>query len=171
MDHAARGAGLCLLVKVGSRDTGSCSGSFLGGDRIWGLGSVESPWPLPGQRGPPPQMRLLSQDLLTPFCSLHLPPPARAISPHGRRPGLYSHTRKEPVQNTFLKNSLGVKNPRGPSSDATPGRSSPDSPWVDSALLGLLQEPEQGVISPEGKGEGAPLVVLRVTLQVLDHIC
>lgn len=37
--------------------------------------------------------------------------------------------------------------------------------------MGLLQELEQGLVRPEGKGERTPLVVLRVMLQVLDHLC
>lgn len=42
--------------------------------------------------------------------------------------------------------------------------------FSDSASLGLLQECEEGVISSEGKGEGAAAVVLGVLLQVLDHL-
>lgn len=44
-------------------------------------------------------------------------------------------------------------------------------PCADSVFLGFLQELEQGVIRPEGKGKGALLVVLWVTLQVLNHLC
>lgn len=94
-------------------------------------------------------------------CPLHLPRP-HCGSILNETDTLFSCWEKASTK--YIKKKkihLVQKNPAAPI---------PNKGGLFSASLGLLQEHQEGVVSPECKGERATLVVLGVLLQVVDHL-